>query len=198
MTADMPLEDYIEYLETVIRGRYSPPSPFITVIHFRVSEIREVYTQFVVAFRALQTKYADWRYRLLNLEQVFFAVLREKGYFGEEDLLAETKREEFQRDVGNNGLRRVVDKIKEALNDLSAKNSSSKTPVLLLLNIHACYPFIRTGDITSRVMDQQQCLLLILYADDDVASSTSRDVDKVEYKLSNYNVNTVWVSTQHS
>ncbi len=187
ITAGVSLDACEAKIEKIIRGDYPLRPPCIAVIHLPYSRIREVYQAYYAMMGKFQTKYHDWKHEILNLEKVLFQVLREMGYTDPDDQFAlEESRETLKDDMKSNGVQRVLEIIEEHLDRLDKENAGSKTPVLLIGNMHACYPFIHTGDVISRVFNQQKVLLLILYADDDFTRYDQES--EIKYKHSNYNV----------
>ena len=181
------LIDFVIELEKIIKLESPLRDPSITIVHCPVKNIKEIYTSFIRAMNEFEIRYNNWEWAPLNMEQELFKVLTEFEYTGGDNYVRSCSRADLKRDLRASVLTEMINNVEQKVDDLlSQKKTTDSPPFLLILNMHACYNYIQTKDIISRIISKKGILILILYLDQGL-SRLNPDEDE-SYKLANYNV----------
>ena len=174
-----------EYLEKIIKKEIPLRDPSISVVHIAVNRADDTLKKHQLMLRKFKGKFADWTYKVLNVERVFFDALKARDFIDGLHVVKECDRKEFENDVRNAILSDVLERIENEIEKLKTiRDSDGKPPFLVLVNMHSTYPLIETGDIISRIINQKGVYVIILYINE-IKSSVE---DPEPYRHGNYTV----------
>lgn len=187
---DTIFENYQNELEKIICKEVPLREPSICVVHIRKKHIEEVYRTFIQMLKKMKTKYSDWNYKLFNIEETFFKILKEIGYLDDDNLVLECEREELSADLKGSVLIDIIKEIKNTISELKEYPQASEyPPFLILLNIHSTYSYIQTKDVISQIINKKGVFIIILYLEEDKTHKSEKQI----YKKANYNVQTYYL-----
>ena len=174
-----------ENLERIIKKEVPLRDPSITVVKIPVSNAEDIIKRHQLMLKKFKGKFADWTYKTLNVERVFFDALKARDFTEGIQVVKDCDRKEFEDDVRNAILSDLIERIEKEIHALkNIRGADGKPPFLVLLNMHSTYPFIETGDIISRIINEKGVYVIILY----VIGDKYRMEESEPYKHANYTV----------
>lgn len=183
------LEDYKLKLKNIIKREIPLRDPAITVIHCPKNNFQQKCVSFMSLISQLHDEFSEWRYRIINAEELLFSLLDEAGYTAEELFVKTNSRDDLRRDLKSNITKKFLSTIDSeivALKEQYNPQMKNPPPFLIIINMHACYNFIQTKDLIAEIFNQKGVLVLVLYFQyQDNANF---------YKEANYNVESIFLA----
>ncbi len=172
-------------MERILRSEVILKEPSVSIIHCPVEYLREIYKKYVLILKDLKQKYSKWNYGIINLEKELFNLLRDLDYISNEKIAETCKRKDLEINFRGYIIEGLVQEIENCIKSLlESHQQNDPPPFLIIQNIHSCYKHIQTKDIITRIRNQKDVLILILYLQRDKS---------MPYKSSDYNVNTYFL-----
>ena len=177
----------------MIQGKDPLRQPPITIVHFPVEGIKELYTTLRDKLTGFQMKYSGWKFYSLNIEKEIFMILRKLEYtHGDKYALTES-RSDLKSDLSNSIKQDLLRKIGELVSKASKENGKNRyPPFVFLLHIHSFYDYIQSKDIITEIINQNNVQIIIPYLETSLTKSNQKG-DEI-YKLANYNVHSVHIN----
>jgi hypothetical protein len=161
------LEQYKLELEKIITRETPLRDPSISVIHLSKENVAEGYKHFLTILKKLQGNYTNWEYKILNIEESFFEILKKRRDIEKQQFVKTTERDVFKNDLIVSRMKDLMDEIQNEVKLLKEKcKHEGNPPFLILINMHSTYPYIQTKDVISRVINEKGVYIIILYVSD--------------------------------
>lgn len=154
---------YEKDLEMIITREKAIRDPSILMFKLPVECAREVYIEHELVLRRLKSKYADWTYKILNMEMIFFDVLKTLRYTAKKTTVKDAERNRFKLNLGEGVLTEVIHAIEHEINLIKEQANSPRPSFLVLLNMHSTYPYIEAKDVLSRIINEKGVFVIIPY-----------------------------------
>jgi hypothetical protein len=178
---------YEEMLEKIIKKETPLRDPSITVVKIPAVNAENILKRHQLLLRKFKKKYKNWTYKTLNLEKQFFEKLKAREFTDGEQVVNNCDRQEFENDMRNVVLNDLIGDVEREIHELKdSYRKDGRPPFLVLLNMHSTYPFIETGDVISRIINEKGVFVIILY----ISGITYRIEDAEPFKNANYTVQT--------
>ncbi|MHA1679397.1 MAG: hypothetical protein ACTSUE_00160 [Promethearchaeota archaeon] len=178
-------EEYQGELEKIIKKEVPLRDPAISIVKISVKHVKEVFQRHITLFDKLKKIYSGWTYQIINIEQMFFDLLKKRRYIEGKEFARTMDRKGFSKKIRGSVVNDLVENVETVIQELKeTENSEKYPPFLLILNMHSTYPYIETGDVISRIINEKGVYVLILYINEKEFSQE----DSEPYKHANYTV----------
>jgi len=184
------LAQYELELEKIIKREIPLRDPSISIIHLSKENVVEGYKHHLSILKRLKGKYTNWDYNLLNIEKLFFEILKKRRYLEKQQFIKTTERDVYKNDLKNSIMNDLMEKIQNEIHLLKDKcKQDGNPPFLVLINMHSTYPYIQTKDVISRVINEKGIYIIILYVSD--VKFHQKEIES--YKYGNYMVHSYFL-----
>jgi len=178
-------DEYKTDLERIITRAEPLRDPNISIVKIPSRHVEEVYRKQAIMLRQLKELHPDWDYKVINIEKIFYDFLKKRRYIEKEEYARKMERKALSGRIRGSIVKDLVDLVEQEVRELNERNPSpANVPVLVLLNMHSTYPYIETGDVISRIINDKGVYVLILYVQDKESSKENPE----PYKHANYTV----------
>jgi len=172
-------------LVEIIKREKKLRNPSITVVFCPEKHVKEIYLLYIAMLKQLKQENPSWNYELVNAEKLLFDILKEFEYIDGEKFASKCERELLAGDLENSVREELVNTIQNRIQNLIKDKLDGPPPFLIILNMHACYNFIKTGNLIAQIHPiGSKALVLILY----LQKERGQDSQKEVIKEANYNV----------
>ncbi|MHA1371799.1 MAG: hypothetical protein ACTSRA_19025 [Promethearchaeota archaeon] len=185
LNIEKKFEEYREKLERIIKKEVPLRDPAITIVKISVEYVKEVFEKHILLFNKLKNVYPNWTYKIINIEKIFFMLLKKRKYIEWKEFARTMERKGFSKKIQRSIITDLVGEVEKVINELkNSKYSDKYPPFLLILNMHSTYPYIETGDVISRIINEKGVYIIILY----IYRKKYKKDEPEPYKHANYMV----------
>ena len=90
------ITQYEKELEKIITRKIPLRDPSITVLKIPIPNAKEFYLEHQLILRRLKSKFPDWNYKVINIEALFFDILKKLRFIEKNTTVQTAERQRFK------------------------------------------------------------------------------------------------------